>query len=449
MSCQICAENFNNSNHSVVKCNNCSEDVCKTCMRAFLLTQQDVPSCMFCKSSFDTIFLATNLNKTWLNCEYKLHIEQVLLDKQISQLPDTQEKAVSAKNIKKIEEINKSLMEERKKLNKAVRELSYKINTNINAINNLKRPSKVASKFTYKCPCDECQGFLDDKWCCGLCESKVCKDCMEILSDNHVCNPEKIETIKLIKKDTKPCPGCGEFIHKIHGCDQMWCPTCKVAFSWINGTIEKGAIHNPEYYRWMREHEQELPRQENNDHCGQLPDGNFLLSSLRKIWVRVDNDDRLETIALHNCHRAIVHINNLEWLHEHFEQGMNNYLEDLRVKYLLNDITKEEWKNRIVKVDKQFKLSTDKINIWRLVKDVITPLLWYTVELFHGEKPLVSQIKEIKIKLENVISKLYKFRNFVNDSFMRINKVYKNSVEMIAYDWSIVPLAEFNRMKEN
>ncbi len=40
----------------------------------------------------------------------------------------------------------------------------------------------------------------------------------------------------------------------VHNCDQMWCVECKTAFSWTNGTIETGVVHNPHYYQWMRQH---------------------------------------------------------------------------------------------------------------------------------------------------------------------------------------------------
>ena len=61
-----------------------------------------------------------------------------------------------------------------------------------------------------------------------------------------------IATAKMIKDSSRGCPGCGERISKIDGCDQMWCPSCHVAFSWRTGEIENGRIHNPHYYQWMR-----------------------------------------------------------------------------------------------------------------------------------------------------------------------------------------------------
>jgi hypothetical protein len=51
----------------------------------------------------------------------------------------------------------------------------------------------------------------------------------------HTCNPDMIETAKLIRKDTKPCPACGEMIMKTEGCFArdtpilLWNGTTKIA----------------------------------------------------------------------------------------------------------------------------------------------------------------------------------------------------------------------------
>jgi hypothetical protein len=73
--------------------------------------------------------------------------------------------------------------------------------------------------FIRKCPGEACRGFLSSQWKCGLCEKYTCKDCLEVkFGDEHVCNPDAIETAKLINSDSKPCPGCGAVIFKIDGC---------------------------------------------------------------------------------------------------------------------------------------------------------------------------------------------------------------------------------------
>ena len=448
MSCQICTETFNKSTNSIVACSNCSEEACKNCVRTYLLSLDDEPQCMFCKNPHDIIFLASSLNKTWVYSTYKKHREKVLLDKQIAQLPDTQDKAKKTKlvreQIKKIESLNA----EKKKLRETLKEINNKVRDHTNIIHTLQNSTmdKSSSSFTFKCPHPECSGFLDKSWVCGLCDNKTCKECMEIIDEGHECDPNKIETVKMIRKDTKPCPGCGEFIYKIYGCDQMWCPTCKVAFSWKTGQIEKGNIHNPEYYRWMRENNEEIPRQRNNNDCGQIPDLNFLLRSIRKIWIPTGSSarvtDDLHVHILYNCHRLIQHINFLEHNYRLEINTQDTRLESLRVKYLLNEITKEIWMTKIQTQDKSFKKSTDTINIWRLVRDTALPLLWYTVEQFHETEDL----KDLKNRLlQNVFPHLEKIRLFCNESFIRIGKLYCSENEIITPAWSNMGYKAYKR----
>ena len=106
-----------------------------------------------------------------------------------------------------------------------------------------------------KCPDENCRGFLSTQWKCGLCEKWACPECHVIKGDtrdaDHTCDPDTLATAQLLSKDTKPCPKCSTPIHKIEGCDQMWCTQCHTGFSWKRGTIEN-RVHNPHYYEWQR-----------------------------------------------------------------------------------------------------------------------------------------------------------------------------------------------------
>jgi hypothetical protein len=115
---------------------------------------------------------------------------------------------------------------------------------------------------TIPCATKDCRGFVTElEPLCGICCETTCPEChcskAKATADTdtdeaHVCDPNEVETVKALMKDTKPCPECHVPIFKIDGCDQMWCTKCHVAFSWVTGEVCKGAIHNPHYFDWMR-----------------------------------------------------------------------------------------------------------------------------------------------------------------------------------------------------
>jgi hypothetical protein len=131
------------------------------------------------------------------------------------------------------------------------------------------------SSITKICPLPNCEGLVS-KNICSECGSKLCGKCNEKINDSeeetekesHVCDPDTIKTLYLIKKDTKSCPKCSVLIHKIEGCDQMFCTKCNTAFSWRTGKIDNGVVHNPHYFEWMRERNGgEILRQPGDDPC--------------------------------------------------------------------------------------------------------------------------------------------------------------------------------------
>ena len=129
-------------------------------------------------------------------------------------------------------------------------------------------------KFVQKCQKEGCRGFLSSQWKCGICEEWTCKDCLEVIgldkNVEHVCKKENLESAKMIKKETRPCPKCATPIFKINGCDQMFCTQCKTPFSWNTGRIVNGVIHNPHFFQWQRENGGTGPVNP-HAHCGGLP----------------------------------------------------------------------------------------------------------------------------------------------------------------------------------
>ena len=156
--------------------------------------------------------------------------------------------------------------------------------------------SNTEIKKTLKTPCpnNDCRGFLSSENECPLCNSKVCETCMNVKEDEeHKCNNDDIQTVKLIKKNTKNCPNCNVSIHKTEGCDQMWCVKCHTTFSWNTLKIKNGeVIHNPEYIQYIKNEVKNLNNNKKENIFGEcntdiIPDAYFINNVISQPFMSV------------------------------------------------------------------------------------------------------------------------------------------------------------------
>jgi hypothetical protein len=73
--------------------------------------------------------------------------------------------------------------------------------------------------FVKACPVTDCRGFLSTQWKCGICDVKVCHKCHDpMVIEPHICDADKVASVKLIAAESKPCPKCGTAISRTYGC---------------------------------------------------------------------------------------------------------------------------------------------------------------------------------------------------------------------------------------
>jgi len=441
MDCSICCEKFNKSTHFKIECKTCQDDTivsCRECCKKYLTDNPAVSKCMICKIEWDKEFLFNNFTKVFINKELKEIKETVLLEKEIAKLPETQEHAERIQMVRNIEKQKEILNKEEYQLKQRIIQIRLKVNDLTETalqIQTSKLSTNSIKTFTQKCPVDNCKGFLDSKFDCGLCLNKICKHCMEIKQEEHECDKDKKDTITLLKKDTKGCPKCGQLIFKIDGCDQMWCPPCHTAFSWKTGQVEDGHVHNPEYYRWMRETNNILPRNpgdEPYDPCGNnlIPDYSllrFLRIYFKPLQQFNRNEDKHQTIHICNMHRIVRHIDMLATNHDVYKRHLDNKLRDLRAFYLLNEIGKETWKSKLQTYDKKQEKDSCFINVWNLLKLVLIEYIGKIVEL----KVSTTIIQTVN----DIITESEKIRLHCNESFKRIGNMYNCVYPGITKQW--------------
>jgi hypothetical protein len=205
--------------------------------------------------------------------------------------------------------------------------------------------------------------------------------------------------MKLIKKDTKPCPTCGEMIFKASGCSQMWCISCHAVFDWNTMELETGLIHNPHYYEFQRKngtldrHPLDGPLQ-----CGEgVPAYGYFL--------RIMSDP---TGDIGKVHRLYNHL--AAYMRRMTIAPDLNY--ENRRKFMKGEISEYKFKTRIQRMEKHREKIRDVNDVITMFRDVLRDTL---LDLFQ------NQIKDFKLIVSNLCM-------YVNKSLLKIKVLYDNCV---------------------
>ena len=418
--CVICCETFNKSNHKKIDCQFCDYSICRTCVQTYLTSTSNDPHCMSCKRAWGREVIDKNCTKVYRNTTLKTHRETILLERERCLLPEAQEEVRRIKQVKEIEK----LMEQAAREEERQRELFHELRRQRDVLRmggNLtggagERQKKV---FVRKCPIEDCRGFLSSNWKCETCDKHICKDCNEEKGEDHECDPNAVETVKLLAKDTKPCPNCGTLIFKISGCSQMWCPDCHTAFNWNTLAIEKGIIHNPHFYEFQRRTGGLGIANRNNGDipCGGLPDIGELIGYFHPDrgprprryfeWNTPKAPEGSDEDRIINFHRCVVHMQNYE-MPEYREVVANNL--DLRVRYLMNELNEDAWKVMLQTREKAQHKRRDITNVLTMFVNTSSDLL--------------RQLVLKDITNENFLRITNELIHYTNDSFKVIHSRY-------------------------
>lgn len=391
--CQICCEDCKKS--VMVDCIGCDSIICRKCHQKYILNSIELAHCMNCKTKWNYPFLYKAFTKTWVNKDYRNHMKKISLDREKSKIPQTL-------NILPQVRIRLENKERLRELNKRKSELLAEISEMRNEIYRLERnpyydpqarpaeeiqPKERKLSFICPCPDEDCRGMIESRtFKCGVCDQIICKSCRAAREkeDNHECNQEDIETMKLIRKDTKPCPQCAVPIYKISGCHQMFCTQCQIVFDWRTGKKEAGWVHNPHALQWQREHGG-LMRDVRDIRCGGLIDINDLMAYFK--------NKQCKTLTM--IHQFMGEID-----YTLRSCGENDF-ENLRLEYVLNRITEKQWQQRIFNVERaNLRKST--------MRDILTNLRTLVTERFRN----LLEACETKFLLKHPNAQLHMVNNW-------------------------------------
>ncbi len=392
----------------ILKCPYCLYVSCHDCNEKYILDSINKPHCMSCKKEYSNSFFYQNFSKAFITKRYKIHREKILFEKEKYLLPATQPEV---EKIFKKEKLNAEISNIRKLINE-LREEEDRIRNKIFLIDSgavMSDEKDEEKKEIYICPCpkNDCRGFLSSRYKCGICNVQACSECREIKLENHVCDPNIIESVKEIKKTTRNCPNCKSLIFKISGCDQMYCTQCHIAFCWKTGKIERGMIHNPHYFEYMRTNGG-IPRNPNEERCGGLPTMFFLHNPIYSRVILTPPVLRFTTIhkdlvsLISSIYRQVRHLREVE-IRQLPTQMDNQSNMDLRIDFLLKNITEDEFK---VKLQRREKERNKKLEYREVLDMYVTVMqdLFQELERTNDYKKFLEEEEKVRSYVESGIT---------------------------------------------
>lgn len=383
--CPVCLDHFTSVIRQPIRCQYCPYESCRQCTSQYLLTSLNDPHCMGCKREWNREFIDTKLTQTFRKGALRQHRRKVLIDRERGRLPAMQvflEARIDYDEAAKVYNQSRARRHLLKKtrielqathattdtleqltirlrpINKERTELKGKMaaaEAKMRAANLiLTGKEKEVKQFIMKCPSggeEPCRGFLSTAWKCGTCQKFFCADCHAEKAghqdESHVCNPDAKATASMIKQETKGCPKCGVRISKIDGCDQMWCTSCQTTFSWISGQVLLNTVvHNPHYYEYLRKTNGAIPREAGDVPCGGLPNAYMFTRQIMEV-ITLTQTEKTEILDIVRCLSDIQYVR----LPQFPLRQPANVNQELDIKYLMKEITQEEWGTAMEKIE--------------------------------------------------------------------------------------------------
>ena len=424
MECNICYDtiSLNKSSNTIIPCLHCDIKVCRNCVQKYILSVLDFPKCMKCKTYFDFEYLHSNMQKKFINNEFKTFLENLLYNREQTFFKKTYSIILKNKqrnNLKDIVKISNILIKIFKKQNnkhKQKLQETIKIKT-LKQLNNLQHNNSF--NFKMHCTNNQCSGIINSNWNCDTCQSTICNHCYKIKNINHVCDKNDLLTVYLLKNDTHSCPSCSSLITKIDGCDQMYCTHCNTPFSWKTGMVLYGNVHNPHYFEWARKIGM------SNQECEQInPD--LIPFKINETHFKNVNqyiiDKRIDLLILYGypkfpirrIFKTLIRFTNSLLNDEivHWNQLCTNDTEKLRIDLLTNNISINTFKKilrlRYNKTEK-YKIIFDTLVVFATTIEDYVRILW------------ASSCVE---KIINLIDDINHLRHYFNNEFKKISINY-------------------------
>ena len=204
----------------------------------------------------------------------------------------------------------------------------------------------------------------------------------------------------------------------VHNCNQFFCTACNTVFDWKTGKITVGGpVHNPHYFEWVRNNGGNV-RQIGDAPCGGLP---YAYRYTKAIEFYKDQYDMLI-----NIFRITGEVQDY-WIRKYPTTSSLHGNRDLRVSFLLNSISEEEFKKQLQIREKKIFKNTSIRQVLDTFNTVATENVIAIYEAALGKKEISTYLTQME-----------KIREYTNTCLLDVGRKFNCNVPQIQPDWKKV-----------
>lgn len=411
MNCDICTLPYTHKKRSPIQCAYCNHIACFSCVHTYNVQHMtEFPFCMFCNQQWTDDDMHKCVDESFYS-KWIHNRKQYLFDVEMSKIPSSQKYYNYDKHIHTCEEYLSELLKKQLRFDgmesheDEIRQLYCKIRNWRHGYIMGAMDKQKDNELVSKCPNVSCKGYVSDAHSCDICGKHVCTHCLQIQDANHECNENEKKSIQYMIKSAKPCPNCGIFIHKLEGCDQMWCVYCKHGFSWKTNRVNLNSehIHNPHYFEWLLENTKNMDTPCRND---------FIRSVSHKLGGEHESVSWM--LLFYRLHGHIQYVTNRYYTILNENESTNL---DVRLLWLKNELTENKMKTIL---HKRYKSKSMRQHIYQIFHVFIQISSRHLHEFMHDECKSCTT----KTKFDSLIQT-------TNDAFRNLTHIYKTSMPFI------------------
>jgi len=209
----------------------------------------------------------------------------------------------------------------------------------------------------------------------------------------------------------------------VKNCDQMFCTQCHTGFNWRTGRVETN-IHNPHYFEWIRRNGNQPPADAGINPCGnggrvEISHRNYVdINNLLRNNINKENPLLIECNRLmSNVVRNATHLRYVILPRYDVRDRMRRN-EELRIRYMRNQITEEEFKVMLQRNQKRIDKYTEIHNVLEILLTTVSEIIYRFTE--H-----LSLCRDGNWNMQ-ILNEINAIVDYTNECLQEISKTYSS-----------------------